>query len=386
MPLSFDIGDFDPTADFEGESPSGENLRRSDEGRAIRSALRDLREEARRIERKADEGDSSEGGWTAARSVWRNIRDQSLDVLKNRSHDLEIAALCIEALARTDGFVGLAMGFEMVSAMASSQWATLYPLPDPEDGPIDEAGVAEERILPIQRLVGLDSEGLLVPAILRIPLTLSRDGEEYGLCHWRSSRELVSESDEEKLKLAIERGATSPKQFEEAVQETPQSWLKESFDELGQAAEAWERLSEVVAEESQGLAVLPAGQLRDLFEECVAAYQTFAPSVITEQSSAGEEPGADQDAGGAEAESGGVSATVGRIRTRSEAFEQLEKIAGFFETHDPHSLIAAHLRNVVRLGRLPREDYYRQLLKDESALSILFNAVGIEPPSDSGGY
>ena len=78
-----------------------------------------------------------------------------------------------------------------------------------------------------------------------------------------------------------------------------------------------------------------------------------------------------------------MSTAVGRIRTRSEAFEQLEKIASFFESHDPHSLIAAHLRSVVRLGRLPREDYYRQLLKDESALSILFNAVGIDPSPNS---
>jgi len=386
MPLSFEFGDFDPSAPFEGESPSGENLQLSDEGRAVRSALRDLREEARRIERKADEGDASEGGWTAARSVWRTVRDQSLDVLKSRSHDLEIAALCIEALARTDGFIGLAFGFEMVSAMAGAQWSTLYPLPDPEDGPVDEAGIAEEKILPIQRLVGLDSEGLLVPAILRIPLTLSRDGEEYGLCHWRSSRELVGESDEEKLKLAIERGATSPKQFEEAAQETPSSRLSEWFGEIKQASESWERLSEVVAEESQGLAVLPAGQLRELFEECVAAFQTFAASATTESGPANMEADAEQETGGTVEESGGISTAAGRIRTRTEAFEQLEKIAGFFEQHDPHSLIAAHLRNVVRLGRLPREDYYRHLLKDESALNILFNAVGIEPSSESSTY
>jgi hypothetical protein len=55
MPLSFDFEDFDPAASLEGETPSGENLRLSDQGRAVRSALRDLREEARRIERKADE-------------------------------------------------------------------------------------------------------------------------------------------------------------------------------------------------------------------------------------------------------------------------------------------------------------------------------------------
>ena len=383
MPLTFDFEDFDPAASLEGESPSGENLHLTDEGRAARSALRDLREEARRIERKADEGDLADGGWPAARSIWKEVRDQSLEVLKTRSHDLEIAALCIEALARTDGFLGLAFGFEMVRAMAEQQWNSLYPLPDPDDGPMDESGIAEEKILPIQRLVGLDTEGLLVPAMLRIPLTFSRDGEEYGLCHWRSSRELVSESDEEKLKRAVERGATSPKQFDEAVQETPQSQLKESFSELQQAAAAWEQLSETIAEVSQGLAVLPAGPLRDVFEECVAAYQAFAPSAVAEEASLSEDSEQQGEVTAAGGDEAGGATAVGRIRTRSEAFEQLEKIASFFENHDPHSLIAAHLRSVVRLGRLPREDYYRQLLKDESALSILFNAVGIDPSPDN---
>ena len=59
MPLSFEL-DLDALATpLEGEHPSGENLQNSEEGRAVRSALRDLREEARRIERRADEGDSS---------------------------------------------------------------------------------------------------------------------------------------------------------------------------------------------------------------------------------------------------------------------------------------------------------------------------------------
>ena len=61
MPLSFDLGDFDPGADFAGECVAGENLRLTDEGRSLRGSLRDMREDARRIERKADEGDLEEG-------------------------------------------------------------------------------------------------------------------------------------------------------------------------------------------------------------------------------------------------------------------------------------------------------------------------------------
>jgi type VI secretion system protein ImpA len=385
MPLSADI-DPDLFSDpISGDFPAGENLQLSEEGRAARSALRDLREEARRIERRADDGDSSEGGWAAARSVWVDVRDRGLDILRNRSRDLDIAAMTIEALARTDGFIGLAAGFAMTREMVESSWSDLFPIPDPEDGPADDEAVVEERTLPLQRLVGMDSEGLLVPAILHIPLTQSRSDEQYAICHWRSSRDLVNEQSEEKLKLAVERGAVSPAQFEQAIATTPLPHLKEVYLELCQAAEQWELLSNAVSSASGGAAVLPAGPIRDLFEECDAAIRTFAPAAIPAPEQTASDSGvAAADEAGADGEGGGGRA--GAPTGRAEAFSQLESIADYFERHDPHSLIGAQIRNVVRLGRLPREAYYRELLRDESALALLFRAAGMDGDgSDASG-
>ena len=377
MPLSVDIDPDLFSSPISGDFPAGENLQLSEEGRAARSALRDLREEARRIERRADDGDSSEGGWAAARSVWVDVRDRGLDILRNRSRDLDIAAMTIEALARTDGFVGLAAGFAMTQIMVESSWNDLFPIPDPEDGPAGDEAVVEERTLPLQRLVGIDSEGLLIPAILHIPLTQSRSDEQYAICHWRSSRDLVAEQSEEKLKLAVERGAVSPAQFEQAVATTPLPHLKEVYLELCQAAEQWELLSNAVSSASGGAAVLPAGPIRDLFEECDAAIRTFAPAAIpAPEQTATDNGDAAADEAGADGEGGG--GRPGAPTGRADAFNQLESIADFFERHDPHSLIGAQIRSVVRLGRLPREAYYRELLRDESALALLFRAAGMD--------
>ena len=377
MPLSVDIDPDVFSSPISGDFPAGENLQLSEEGRAARSALRDLREEARRIERRADDGDSSEGGWAAARSVWVDVRDRGLDILRNRSRDLDIAAMTIEALARTDGFVGLAAGFAMTQIMVESSWNDLFPIPDPEDGPAGDEAVVEERTLPLQRLVGIDSEGLLIPAILHIPLTQSRSDEQYAICHWRSSRDLVNEQSEEKLKLAVERGAVSPAQFEQAVATTPLPHLKEVYLELCQAAEQWELLSNAVSTASGGAAVLPAGPIRDLFEECDAAIRTFAPAAIpAPEQTATDNGDAAADEAGADGEGGG--GRPGAPTGRADAFNQLESIADFFERHDPHSLIGAQIRSVVRLGRLPREAYYRELLRDESALALLFRAAGMD--------
>lgn len=380
MPLSFNFEPNDFSYPISGDLPCGENLQLSEEGRAVRSALRDLREEARRIERRADDGDSSDGGWPAARGVWEDVRDGGLEILKNRSRDLEIAAMTIEALARTDGFIGLAAGFAMTRSMVESTWADLFPIPDPEDGPVDEQAVVDERTLPLQRLVGIDSEGLLIPAILHVPFTKSRSDEEYALCHWRSSRDLVHEESEEKLKLAVERGAVSPAQFEQAVASTPLPHLREVFRELGHAVEQWELLSNTVSEASGGAAVLPAGPIRDLFEECDAAIRTFAPAAVSEpdEESGASDVGTDADGTPAEDADGEGGGRRGALASRAEAFDLLVTIADFFERRDPHSLVGAQIRNVVRLGRLPREAYYRELLRDEVALATLFRAAGMD--------
>jgi hypothetical protein len=173
----------------------------------------------------------------------------------------------------------------------------------------------------------------------------------------------------------------SPAQFAEAVSSTPISHLKEVFRDLSSAAAAWEALSEEIASVSQGNAVVPAGPLRDLFEECGNAIQIFAPAAIPSEES--EEHGDSGDAGGDARETGGGSATPGG---REDAFRKLEAIAVFFERNDPHSLTAAQIRNVVRLGRLPRAEYYRELLRDDAALALLFRASGMDGGADSEGH
>jgi type VI secretion system protein ImpA len=380
MPLSFE---FDPDSfrqQIAGDNPCGIDLQADEAGRGTRSTLRDLREEARRLERRADDGDASEGGWPEAVPIWRQLRDHSLAVLKTQSRDLSVAALAIEALSRTDGFAGLTAGFDMTRAMVETSWASLFPVPDPEDGPATPEMIVEERSMPLSRLVGLDSEGLLVPAILHVPLTSDRSGGKYGLCHYRSSRELISETDADKIQLAVSRGATSPAQFSQSAQATPLDFLKGNYLDLTAAAAAWEALSKAVADASEGKAVVPASPLRSLFEECEVAMRVFAPQAIPVSAA----PAADATDGTAATGDAGTDAS-GSPAGREEAFRQLEKIAAYFERHDPHSLLATQIRNVVRLGRLPLADYYKELIADGSALQTLFKFVGIETPPSSGG-
>ena len=383
MTLSFDLDVEDLAAAISEEQPCGMNLQITDEGRAIRSNLRDLREESRRLERRADEGDESEGGWASARSTWTQLRDQAIEVLKNNSKDLDVAAMLTEALCRTDGFAGLQAGFQVMGLLVEAFWNEVYPVPDPEDGVTDETLIIEERVLPIQRLAGLELEGLLVPGILHIPLAVGRSDQSYGLCHWRSSRELVGEDNEEKLQLAVDRGGVSPSQFEQAVSETDIGEITAIYKDLLSANETWSMLVDAISEMSEGKAVVPVSQIRDIFEECIDAIKVFAPSAIPQESSGDEDPAGVDGQEKNEGDAGGLYPA-----NREEAFQRLEKIADYFETHDPHSLVAAQIRNIVKLGRLSRGEYYKQLLRDESALSLLFRAAGMDEqiPDNNDGY
>lgn len=367
-----------------GDHPAGIDLLQDDTGRGLRSGLRDLREEARIIERQADDGEASAGGWPAAVPLWRQLRDKAAEVLTGTSRDTSVAAMLIEALARTDGFAGLTMGFDAARALVESSWDQLFPAPDPQDGPADDAAILEERLMPLVRLAGLDAEGLLVPALLHVPLTSDRGGGTMGLCHWKSSRELSAENNSEKLQLAISRGGVAPATFNASVAETSREFLRENFLAARSAAAAWEGLCDAVFTATDGRGGLPVTPLRAIFEDCIAAMQAFAPEATVEQSAG--EAVADPEAAGGPASPASSGIAVGPPANREQAFRALEQIALFFENHDPHSLLAAQIRNVVRLGRLPRADYYKEILSDSSATATLFKFVGIAAgPEDGSG-
>ena len=355
------------------EAPAGVDLQTDEAGRARRSAVRDLREEARRMERQADEGDAASGGWSAAIPVWRQVRDECREILTGVSRDTGIAALLIEALSRTDGFAGLTSGFDAVRGMVESAWNQLYPAPDPEDGPITDAMREEERAMPLVRMAGLDSEGLLVPAIMRIPLTADSGDGSLALCHFKSSRDLATETDAEKIQLAVSRGATSPEQFAQVVRLTPVDFFRANFAALQSARSAWDALSGAVYTASGGASSLPVGAIRTLLEECDTAIRYFAPQSLPPEE-------APEQAASTAAGPAAAAAPAGSISDRETAFRQLEQIAGFFERNDPHSLLAAQLRNLVRLGRLPPAEYYREMISDGSAAAALFKLVGLHSP------
>ena len=387
MPVSIPINLEDYARTFSPELPSGVNLRDDPTAAATWSTIRDFRDEARRTERRADDG-GDDSSWRSAVPTWAKARDLSLGLLRDKTHDLAVAAVLTEALLRTDGFAGLAAGFDIARTMIQSQWDSLFPAPDPEDGPADDETVANERILPLTRLIGIDTDGLLIAAILNAPLTDGRSCDPLGLGHQRISASLQGLADGRSPEADRGRVVT-PEQFKTAVLESQKDFLTDVYGDLNRAATAWIALSEAVATASAGMAVLPTGPFTSLFAECRDVLKSAAPSRIAAIESESTLPPPATDAPLPEKGNAHPTAPMGppplasTVITREDAIAALARVAEFFEKSDPHSLIAVQIRNIVRMASLPRDQYYRELIGDPAVLTTVGKLVGLsfEEPS-----
>ena len=387
MPVSIPINLEDYARTFSPELPSGVNLRDDPTAAATWSTIRDFRDEARRTERRADDG-GDDSSWRSAVPTWAKARDLSLGLLRDKTHDLAVAAVLTEALLRTDGFAGLAAGFDIARTMIQSQWDSLFPAPDPEDGPADDETVATERILPLTRLIGIDTDGLLIAAILNAPLTDGRSCDPLGLGHQRISASLQGLADGRSPEADRGRVVT-PEQFKTAVLESQKDFLTDVYGDLNRAATAWIALSEAVAKASAGMAVLPTGPFTSLFAECREVLKSAAPSRIAAIESESTLPPPATDAPLPEKGNAHPTAPMGppplasTVITREDAIGALARVAEFFEKSDPHSLIAVQIRNIVRMASLPRDQYYRELIGDPAVLTTVGKLVGLsfEEPS-----
>ncbi|RLS72615.1 MAG: hypothetical protein DWI01_03950 [Planctomycetota bacterium] len=387
MPVSIPINLEDYARTFSPELPSGVNLRDDPTAAATWSTIRDFRDEARRTERRADDG-GDDSSWRSAVPTWAKARDLSLGLLRDKTHDLAVAAVLTEALLRTDGFAGLAAGFDIARTMIQSQWDSLFPSPDPEDGPADDETVATERILPFTRLIGIDTDGLLIAAILNAPLTDGRSCDPLGLGHQRISASLQGLADGRSPEADRGRVVT-PEQFKTAVLESQKDFLTDVYGDLNRAATAWIALSEAVAKASAGMAVLPTGPFTSLFAECREVLKSAAPSRIAAIESESTLPPPATDAPLPEKGNAHPTAPMGppplasTVITREDAIGALARVAEFFEKSDPHSLIAVQIRNIVRMASLPRDQYYRELIGDPAVLTTVGKLVGLsfEEPS-----
>jgi type VI secretion system protein ImpA len=361
-------------APFPGDHPAGVDPRGDNASGDLRT-VRDIRDDARRIERKADDNGEEP---LEAKPMWREVRDLSMAVLAEQSKDLEAASYLIEAIIRTDSFEGLAMGFRVLRELIQGMWDDIYPHFDPEES--DEDSRIADRLRSITRLNGGgEAAGLLPPVLARVPITSERASVGPFACwHYKQATELAKKPLDEQT-TRINQGAVSMAVLDRAVNESPPQFYGELLAGLRACETELKQLDDVLTEKL-GSRSPSWSAIREELEECARVVRLIAKGRIPEDTApAAETDGAVAGAGGTP---GGTS-QPGGLNTREDAFRMLELVAAFFEKMDPQSLLAVQIRNTIRLGRMSPEEYFRELIKDSSAREQLFEAVGIKPQSSS---
>ena len=70
---------------------------------------------------------------------------------------------------------------------------------------------------------------------------------------------------------------------------------------------------------------------------------------------------------------------TGPIRSRADAYRQLEAIANFLQSIEPHSPTPYLVRRAVSWGRMPLPELMQEVLREEGDLNRLFTVLGLKP-------
>ena len=68
---------------------------------------------------------------------------------------------------------------------------------------------------------------------------------------------------------------------------------------------------------------------------------------------------------------------TGPIRSRADAYRQLEGIANFLQSIEPHSPTPYLVRRAVSWGRMPLPELMQEVLREEGDLNRLFTVLGL---------
>ncbi len=374
MSLELDI----PTllTPFDGEFRGGVDLRDDDDPNNLYRQVRDARKDARDEETQADlQGESSSDAIRQWREVWSNGQEYLQTVAK----DLEIVAYMIEASVRLGGIGGLAQALNLTRELIENFWGEGELLPTP-----DEDGI-ETTILPIARLNG---DAISYP-LLRVPMTEDTSVGEFVVWQHTQARQLDSMSSEERDQR-IARGAVTSELFNRAVAETSDEFYQNLAAEIDQAKDAVAALNQTFHEKAGEEDAPNLSRFTATLEEAEQVLKNIAGARLVDSESDGESGGGDEaaaDGGAVAAPSGGAvgGGNRGEISNRNEAIEALEKVALWFERHEPQSILPAEIRKAKRRARMTPQELYMDLIADETVRGELFKDVGIEAPAEEDG-
>ncbi len=345
------------------ENAAGADPRKDLSHTSAYSIAREARQSARAVERTS----LFDNKTSQADEHWRKVLDIAPKILKTQAKDLEVACWYTEALIRKAGFQGLRDGFEVIRALIDNYWSDLYPLPD-DDG-------IETRVAPIAGLNGEGAEGVLLAPIRSTFLTENTQHGQYSFWQYKQALDVQRITDEIARSEQTAKLGFSLADIQKAIDESSQQFFVDLRDDLSQCLELYRLISQMLSEYCGARHAPPASNIISQLEETLGIVNHVAkhklPAAVVAQAVA-ESPITPSPA-----------ATSGPVKSREEAFRQLQHIAIFFRDTEPHSPVSYLLDKAVKWGNLPLGELIRELIPDPQAREVYSSLTGVVTESNT---
>lgn len=155
------------------DRPCGVDLRNDDTLLQEYLAIKDMRNELRREERRNIELDNN---LVINANSWQPLVKKTRNILITHSKDIEVAVWLLEGLTRTEQFAGLNVGLKVLSEFFNQYPDQLHPAykPDPEDEDTNP------QVTPIAMLGGKYEAGTIIAPIYFCSLIVNSSGDGYN--------------------------------------------------------------------------------------------------------------------------------------------------------------------------------------------------------------
>jgi type VI secretion system protein ImpA len=319
---------------------------------------------------------------------WSKLAATCATGLQSTSKDLFLTSRYAVALLRTNGLLGLAYGLDLNRLIIEHYWTNMVHRSLARLGATNAVAamkqVVNDFVTALQVLEGEFALGVLE----YFPMTAT----DAGVFTYFQCRHAVGTKDEplEKQRYPIAQVRAC---VEATAKHNPAFYpsLAQQIDALETASRAFsgelEKTSEVKeagAGDAAPTVVQRGTTLLGIAKRCVAMREVVADLAAPFLAAPKPEDNAlPASTNGSKIVTGEMAAhsleKFGTPRHRQEAFEQLSRIADFFRDTEPLSLLAEQIQQVVKRGKMTPQQYFEQLIGNDSARSEFFRLVGIHP-------
>jgi type VI secretion system protein ImpA len=327
--------------------------------------------------RREDDPSLSQGIWKTElkEADWAEVERLCSDALISKSKDLHLAGWLTEAWICLDQFEGLARGVTIFANLANQFWDTIYP--------VDEEGIARSNLLDWY----LD---VLLSRMILIPITKAEiDSTKYTYADYMGAQHLQTLSrrqnnPKEFLEKAAKSSVVQP-QFIKSIAQTSDGTLAKLQEDIDGALDAlkvfYEKISAKTSVPSTKKITDTLGDIKRILTNEISSRKkeepvTETPAAQAPVSTTAAEPGIATSSAPQTVPLPQSSSPVVDVSGRSQAYQQLAKIADYLEKIEPHSPTPRLLRQLVAWENKNLIDIFNQIAQTPQDLAVLMKLLG----------